>query len=492
MANKKRRIVSRAAPKIGAKIRRLRRNKGLSQAALADRLQVSASYLNLIEHNRRRVTVTLLLQLAEIFEIGPSELAEDDESQLSADVMEVLSNDLFEELDLTNVDVRELITASPNSAKALLKLFDAYHATQIDVRSLSAKITDVSPPEVSKALPPAEQVSDFLQANSNYFQALEDAAAKVNGDINELRERTENNDALTSYLCSHYLLETHGVNVAFVSLEGRTGFQRRFDPKRRVLEISERTSFDSRKFQIAHQIGLLSSSATIETLLDQNRVKDKGARVLGRVALANYFAAALIMPYERFLEKVKSARYDIEFLQHHYGASFEQVCHRMTTLNRPDARGVPLHMLRVDIAGNNSKRFSLSGLPIPRHGGACVRWNVYSAFMEPGVLKAQVSRLPDGMAYFCIARTVRKAGVGFGMPYRFLSIGLGCEVRHANEFVYSDTIDLERPEHFQEIGVSCRTCERMDCTQRASPPVNMPYHLDENVRAHSPYVAALD
>ena len=112
--------------------------------------------------------------------------------------------------------------------------------------------------------------------------------------------------------------------------------------------------------------------------------------------------------------------------------------------------------------------------------------------MEPGVLKAQVSRLSDGMAYFCIARTVRKAGVGFGMPYRFLSIGLGCEVRHANEFVYSDTIDLERPEHFQEIGVSCRTCERMDCTQRASPPVNMPYHLGENVRAHSPYVAALD
>ena len=163
MGKKTQRTGSRAAPKIGAKIRRLRRNKGLSQAALADRLQVSASYLNLIEHNRRRVTVTLLLQLAEIFEIGPSELAEDDESQLSADVMEVLSNDLFEELDLTNVDVRELITASPNSAKALLKLFDAYHATQIDVRSLSAKITDVRPPEVSKALPPAEQGQIFCR-----------------------------------------------------------------------------------------------------------------------------------------------------------------------------------------------------------------------------------------------------------------------------------------------------------------------------------------
>ena len=487
MAKETLRTGDRTAPKIGAKIRRLRRDKGLSQAALAERLGVSASYLNLIEHNRRRVTVNLLLQLADIFEIAPAELAEDEESQLSADVMEVLSNDLFEELDLTNTDVQELVTSSPNGAKALLKLFDAYHAALNDMRSLSAKIADVDEPEVSNTLPPAEQISDILQANSNYFQALEDAAAKVSGEIAAIGQGSDDRGLL-----ARYLLEAHGVRVTVVASEGPAGFQRRFDAERGLLEISERVSPDSRKFQLAYQIGLLSSSAVIDTLLSENRVRDQRTRALGRVALANYFAAALIMPYQAFLESVKSERYDIEILQHRYAASFEQIVHRMTTLNKPEAKGVPLHMLRVDIAGNNSKRFSLSGLPIPRHGGACVRWNVYSAFLDPGVIHAKVSQLPDGEAYFCIARTVRKAGIGFGMPHRFLSIGLGCELRYASEFVYSDTIDLERRDRFQEIGVSCRTCERLDCTQRAAPPVNMRYQVDENVRAHSPYVAAFD
>jgi predicted transcriptional regulator/transcriptional regulator with XRE-family HTH domain len=477
----------RSAPKIGAKIRRLRRDKSLSQAALAERLGISASYLNLIEHNRRRVTVNLLLQLADMFEIAPADLAEDEEGQLSADVMEVLSRDLFEDLDLTNTDVQELVTASPNGAKALLKLYDAYHAALNNMRSLSAEIADVGPPEVASALPPADSVSDILQANSNYFQVLEDAAAGVAGDITGAGQESPDRDALI-----RYLLEAQGVRVAFVAAEGAAGFLRRFDEDRRLLEISERVSPDSRKFQLAYQIGLLSSRDVIETLLTENRVRDEQTRALGRVALANYFAAALIMPYQGFLESVKSTRYDIELLQHRYGASFEQICHRMTTLNKPDAKGVPLHMLRVDIAGNNSKRFSLSGLPIPRHGGACVRWNVYSAFLDPGVIHAKVSQLPDGEAYFCIARTVRKGGSGFGMQNRFLSLGLGCELRYAHQFVYSDTVDLERRDRFHEIGVSCRTCERLDCMQRAAPPVNLRYHLDENTRAHSPYVAAFD
>ena len=488
MAESKRQKRNSTAPKIGAKIRRLRRDKNLSQAALAERLEVSASYLNLIEHNRRRITVNLLLRLAEIFDMALTDLADDDESQLNADVMEVLSNDLFEELDLTNIDIREMVTASPNGAKALLKLYDAYHSAVMDARSLSAEVADTVMPETSNSLPPAEQISDILQTNNNYFQALEDAAERINEKIVEVtRPGADDTESF-----SQYLQNTYDVRVTVAAPDGPAGFQRRFNAERGILEISERLSPDSRAFQLAHQIGLLSSSQAIEVLLDENRVRDKRTRALGRVALANYFAAALVIPYTPFLEAVKSARYDIELLQHRYCASFEQVCHRMTTLNKPGAKGVPLHMLRVDIAGNNSKRFSLSGLPIPRHGGACVRWNVYAAFLNPGVIQAQVSQIPDGTAYFCIARTVRKASVGFGMPHRFLSIGLGCELRHASEFVYSDDLDLERRDRFHEIGVSCRTCERLDCIQRASPPVNMRYHVDENVRAHSPYITTLE
>ena len=225
MAGEARRTADRTAPKIGAKIRRLRRDKGFSQGALAERLGVSASYLNLIEHNRRRVTVNLLLQLADLFEIAPAELAEDDESQLTADVMEVLSNDLFDDLDLTNTDVQELVTASPNGAKALLKLFDAYHAAHNNLRSLSAEIADVGPPEVAGALPPAEGVSDFLQDNSNYFQALEDAAARVAGPVAGAGQEAANRDALI-----RYLRDAYGVRVALPcthTQDGRISFRHR-------------------------------------------------------------------------------------------------------------------------------------------------------------------------------------------------------------------------------------------------------------------------
>ncbi|HAJ22023.1 MAG TPA: XRE family transcriptional regulator, partial [Rhodospirillaceae bacterium] len=168
---------------------------------------------------------------------------------------------------------------------------------------------------------------------------------------------------------------------------------------------------------------------------------------------------------------------------------FEQICHRLTTLSKPTDRGIPLHMLRVYLAGNISKRFTLSGLPIPRHGGACSRWNIYSAFLNPGQIQAQVSSLPDGTSYFCIARTIIKGGIGFGAQRNVLSIGMGCDVRYAKDIVYADALDLTHTDRFSGIGVACRICERMDCTQRAFPPVHLRYDIEENVRGPSPYTA---
>jgi hypothetical protein len=208
------------------------------------------------------------------------------------------------------------------------------------------------------------------------------------------------------------------------------------------------------------------------------------------MAQANYFAAAFLMPYGDFLRRAKASRYDIEMLEHHYGVSFEQVCHRLTTLQRPRARGIPFHMLRTDIAGNVSKRFSLSGIHIPRHGGACPRWNVYSAFLQPGSINVQISRMPDGGTYFCLARTLHKRGGGYGAPQSIMSIGLGCEIGHARELVYADGVDFDNPHVVVPIGASCRTCPRLDCRQRAVPPAARRLNLDENVRGPSAYVSA--
>jgi predicted transcriptional regulator len=205
------------------------------------------------------------------------------------------------------------------------------------------------------------------------------------------------------------------------------------------------------------------------------------------VSLAGYFAGAVLMPYTRFLEAARSERYDLELLGHRFRTSFEQVCHRLTTLRRPGAEGVPFHFVRIDLAGNISKRFSASGLRFARFSGACPRWNVFQAFMTPGLVRTQVSQMPDGAMYFWVARTLRKNATGHRAPYTMLAIGLGCDVRYARELVYADGVDLENRDAVVPVGVTCRVCERLECEQRAFPAVQFSLKVDANVRGISAY-----
>lgn len=469
--------------KLGAKIRRLRRAAGQTQAQLAEKLGISASYLNLIEHNNRNVTVDLLLRLAEQFGLDLSDLAEDEEGELVADLMEVFGDTLFDTLDLTTTDVRELVSATPVAAKAVVALYDAYRKTQMDVLTLTEQVSEEAGALLDfESQLPAERVSDFIQERANHFPDIEEEAERIRRDA-----RIDARDPFSAMV--DHMQTAYGIRVAVLPPKPGAEAARRYDPTHRTLEISERLARHSRIFQLAHQLGLVAAGPVFDMLLKEGGLTEGEAHALGKVALANYFAAALLMPYESFLESAQALRYDIELLQHHFGASFEQVCHRLTTLQRPGRKGIPFHMLRVDIAGNVSKRFSLSGLRIPRYGGACPRWNVYAAFLSPGAINAQISVMPDKENYFCIARTVHARGGGYGAPQSILAIGIGCELGHAREMVYADGIDLDNPDRRIPAGVQCRTCERMDCRQRAFPPVYHRLNIDENVRGLSAYVS---
>ncbi len=472
------------APRIGAKITRLRRGQRLSQAKLAHQLGISPSYLNLIEHNRRNVTVPLLLKLAALFEVDLAELADDDDSQLASDLVEIFADDLFSEHDLRTPDVRDLVASNPGVGRAVLALYDAYRWARQDVRSLvegAGGDAGGNAARREESRLPAEDVSDFLQARSNYFPALEAAAERVHHDLD-----MDGGDAFRGM--TTFLANAFGVRVVVAPARPGNFAVRRFDRASQTLEIAALLPAESRNFQLAHQIGLLAADQDIEAIVGEAGLTGD-ARILARVALANYFAGALLMPYEAFLSQAKAVRYDVDILGRTFGASFEQVCHRLTTLQRPGARGVPFHMVRTDIAGNISKRFSLSGIRITRHGPACPRWNVYTAFLQPGTIHTQLSRVPDGTTFFCIARTIRKSAGGHNAPQSVLSIGLGCEVSYASELVYGDGVNLENPERVVPIGVSCRTCERTDCQQRSSPSVAHRFGIDENVRGLSAYVA---
>lgn len=469
--------------RIGGRVRRMRQEKRLSQTQMAGELGISPSYLNLIESNQRPVTAGVLLKLAEKFQIDLASLSGEEDSRLGTDLMEVLSDPMFEAADVKASDVKELTATLPALGQAFLTLYNAYRRGPGSDSTLGD-----ADGEGSSATIPSEEVSDFIQRHFNHFPVLEEAAESLWVD-HGLALFTLQQDLVK------VLAERFAVDVEIAPTEAMRGLLRAYNPLTRRLLLSELLTSPGRTFQLAHQIAYLGFRREMEGLVSGGKFSTPDADALAASALANYFAAAVMAPYARFLEAAKSSRYDTTILKHRFGLSFEQVCHRLTTLRRPGAEGVPFHLIRVDIAGNISKRFSSSGIHIARFGAACPRWNVYDAFATPGMLRVQVSRMPDGASFFCIARTLTPGGrqvMRGGLPARagMLAIGLGCPLSHARELVYADGLHLDDPTIITPIGVSCRTCPRSDCSDRAMPALAQRLVIDENRRGLSTYSVA--
>ena len=508
---------------LGNKVRRLRRDHDLTQVDLARRLGISASYLNLIEHNQRPLTLPLLLKLAENFDVDLQTFSHDGEARLRAEMTELLGDPLFRELDLAQEELNEIVTLSPALCRATLALYRAYRGVREDLQALGERLSDTAflststhelrtllttirsfseilqdhedlDPErrrrftgilvgeserlsavVNRMLefaaeegaagaaggpPPAEAVSDFLQAHDNHFPALEEAAAA-------LAEETGLPPLAGSRELAALLTERFDLTVSLVAEPPEAQDAAAGQDFRLWSGSPEGT----RRFQLAKRLAHCAAAGRLDGVLESEPLAGAETAALCRDVLANYVAAALLMPYDEFLAAARALRYDIALLQQRFGTSFEQVCHRLTTLRRLGARGVPFHFLRVDIAGNLSKRFSASGLSIPRYGGLCPRWNAHAAFLAPGQIRRQVSRLPDDSTYFDIACTVVKAERGYHAPKSYFAIGLGCEISHARALVYSDGMDLETAEAAMPVGVTCRLCARDDCRQRAQAPI---------------------
>ncbi|WP_430437657.1 helix-turn-helix domain-containing protein [Oceanibaculum nanhaiense] len=467
-------MAGKSDPQIGARIRKLRLQRRLSQTDLAAALGISISYLNLIEHNRRKITVPLLFKLAGYFGVEPADLVDGDEARIVGDLMEMFGEELFAESDLTNHDIRDFAHSNPAVARAILHLYDRYRALESHSQTEPEMLAGDGPPFHLAT----DRISDFIQENANYFPTLEAAAERVRTDIDHAAEEFEG--GLKSYLSNVF-----GIDWRLASLP--SGIARKLEPASGRLLVSDILPPESAVFAAAHQLGLLAAVREIDAIVAEASLPEGDAPDLARNALAAYFAAALIMPYAPFHRMARDYRYDIERLARRFGASFEQVCHRLTSLQRPGMQGIPLHLVRTDIAGNISKRFSLSGIQIPRHSGACPRWNVYAAFLQPDRINIQISEMPSGEQYFCIARTITKGDYRHNAPRRHFAIGIGCAMIHAREMVYADGFDLANSTHMVPIGVGCRICPRMECGQRAHPPANHRFRLDEAIRPESLY-----
>ena len=466
--------------KIGPKIKAFRRQLGLQANKLAEELEISPSYLNLIEGGKRKIDGDLLLKVCEKLNIQLSDLTTKSDINLENTISEILDDKLFEDLDILGPEVKDLVGTNPKIGRALVRLGDILkkkdHELINKIEKLSGKIVDNR-----KNSFPGEVISDFLQENKNYFPKLEEFANKV-------FEKIQVNNRTRYIALCEYLKKEYSITVKDIIPEDGKPFSKIFNKKKKELLLSDYNTLETKKLHAASQIAQEGASKEIDQYLSNFNFPSEESKRLTQVALLNYCGAAILMPYKLFHSECKKLKYDLELLQNTFATSFEQVAHRVTCLQDPILPGIPFHMLRTDIAGNISKRFSLSGIEIPRYGGACPRWNVYSAFTRPGVIQAAVSKMTNGEKYVCIARTVEK-GVGrYGLSKSILSIGLGCEAKYAKQFVYTENLDISDKKTEIPIGVSCRTCDRLDCSQRAFPPLHKKFDVDINSRGVSVYV----
>lgn len=466
---------------VGVRLKRLREERGLTQVALAEALGLSASYLNQLEKNQRPLTVPVLLKINQIFGVDVQLFSEGDEARLISDLREVFADPANGET-VSLSEIREIASGMPALGRAVTALHRRYRHALERADAIAGELgLGRGGVETLAAPMPYEQVRDFFYAHHNHFAVLDEAAERLFETAGLVIGDTA--DGL-----ARHIERRHGVRVT-ITAPGNGSAQRRFDPSGRILELSGRLDANQRAFQIATQLGLLEMEAEIERLATAAAAGSSETHALARIGLAAYFAGALIMPYTAFLSAAEAERYDIDLLSRRFGGGFETICHRLSSLQRPGAAGVPFFFVRVDRAGNISKRQSATDFHFSRVGGTCPLWNVYEAFAQPGRTLTQVARMPDSRTYLWVARTIHHAVGGYGDPDKTFSIGLGCDIRHAGRLVYSKGLDLDDPSAATPIGAGCKVCERPACPQRAFPPLGKPLTIDETRSGFAPYAA---
>ncbi|MGB0960651.1 MAG: helix-turn-helix domain-containing protein [Halocynthiibacter sp.] len=452
----------------GGKLREVRQRLGLTQKEFAAKLGVSLPYANQMEKNNRPISTGVVLALAQEFGFDVAELSTGDAERLVSDMREAIADPVFKDIDPPLADLRLAASNAPTLARAFLELHSAYRQTQERLASLDEALGRQGG---QSNLSPWEEVRDFFHYCDNYIDSIDHAAehfAAKGPDPEQLAVEE---------------LRTHGIRVVY---SDRTEM-RRYDEESKTLTLGARAPRATRRFQILYQLALLTQNNLLEATLDFARFQTGEARAIAKIGLTNYFAGAALMPYGLFLETARDTRHDLERLADRFGASIEQVAHRLSTLQRPGAKGVPFFFVRVDQAGTITKRHSTTRLQFARFGGACPLWNVHRAFETPGRFLRQLAETPDGRRYFCLARDVSKSGGSYDAPVQRYAIGLGCEITHADALIYADEFDVNNTKNFEPIGISCRICERTNCHQRSVPPLERSLNINPTSRGLLPY-----
>ena len=450
----------------GPALRRLRRRERLTQAATAQRLGISPSYLNLIERNQRPLSARVILQLVEQFDFDPRALREDEAIGGLDGLARRFADERFADLGVDREDLQEFLAAAPQAAAAFARLYD------------NAAPREAAPED------PLSASRREIERWRNHFADLDHAAEEL---ADELRlSRGDLGPALTERL-----RDRHQLSVRILPREVMPDSLRRLDLHARQVQLSEMLSPASRNFQLALQIAQLEFRDAVDAVAKGARFDDEAARALFARHLDGYVAAALVMPYGRFLRACEATGYDLPVLERRFGVSFEQLAHRLTTLQRVGQRGLPFFMVRIDRAGQFSKTFT--GASTARFVDAeasCPLWHVHRAFERAGELQVQFVAPDDAGGreggWLTMARSVE----GSGAPGEaHFAVAIGVEAVLAADLAQARGVSL-RPEDAQPIGPGCARCHRVRCRQRSLPPQGRRLDFDRERRGITPFVFA--
>ena len=457
---------------LGHRLRRLRRDHQLSQTDMAQSLAISPSYLNHLERNQRPVTATLLLKLADLYEVDIRSFASNGGgAKTGPDALsEIFSDVLLSDLGVPRYELVELANNAPSIADAIARLYTA-------LKEASRNPSLASSGDARALVTPENWVRDYIQQHRNHYPELEEAAETLGGALSDPLSMSEP--------MRRRLKEAWGISARVVPQAELGNVSQLFDAERRHFLISSQLRPENRTFALAYQLALVEFSALLDRMVAEAAPPDEGISQLLHMSLANYAAGAIMMPYGRFLKACEEMRYSIDRLCGEFGANVEQVAHRLTTLNRPGARGVPFFMLRVDAAGNISKRYAGENFPFSRFGGTCPRWNLHAAFQAAGQVVTQLIETPDGHRYFTVARTIDRP-IKTELGGSLLAVGLGCDIRHAHRLSCADVYDLEKAP-VTPVGPACAICPRIDCAYRATPPAGRMLAVDRTRKTISPF-----
>ncbi len=460
---------------LGPRLRRLRRDLGLTQANMAADLEISPSYVALLERNQRPLTAELLIRLARTYDLDIAALADEGGDEQRARVEAVLKDPVFADIDLPAAETSDVVANYPGFAEALLRIHTAWREEQL---ALADRVAEPGGETLAAGAAPPDPMAEsrrFLAARRNSFPMLDDAGEQLAAAVAKAGGLAQ------------YFQAKHGLRVRRLPADVMLGAIRRLNHHGRELQLDDQLDPASQKFQMALQLIYLEYRQTLDALLHEGSFHTGNGRRLADRALASYGAAAVLMPYAGFARAAEKRFYDVEALARQFETSFEQTAHRLTTLQKPGATHVPFFFLRVDPAGNVSKRLDGAGFPFARHGGGCPLWSVHQVFRTPGQVVTQWIELPDGERFFSIARTVHQGGGAFAAPRAERAVALVCAAEHAGRLIYARGPGAPDPALATGIGITCRLCHRANCIARAAPPIGRDMLPDEYRRTGVPF-----